>query len=177
MPQEPESRSVPRWLVWLVIVLGLAILILLPAVLMTLAKVRGASAAQDEATVREAMARYAAAQVEYRRDHAQPDGGSTYAAELPMLRGLAPDGMIAAWGPGGTPWRGYLFREAKSIDGVPIEWADDFALSAVPARYGQPSRLSFIVVTGGTVRDEDRGAGAGFVEDCRCARAGADARR
>jgi hypothetical protein len=65
--------------------------------------------------------------------------------------------FAAARGPRGKPYRGYLFKDMKTIYGKPINWAVDYGLCATPAQYGRTGRRTFIVVTDGVVWSKDLG--------------------
>jgi hypothetical protein len=65
--------------------------------------------------------------------------------------------MAAAVGATGKPWDGYLFKDMASIGTVKIDWINDYACCATPAKYGGETRLTFIVCTNGTVFCKDLG--------------------
>jgi hypothetical protein len=115
----------------------------------------------------EALRAYCKAQKEYRRVDHDDDGKLEYASSLDELAdlGLIPAEMADARGMKGTPYRGYLFREIKTIAGKPVDWQYDYALSAIPAKYGRTGYRTFIVSTNEFIMGPDRGRGAGFVDD------------
>jgi hypothetical protein len=115
----------------------------------------------------EALRVYVKAQAEYRRGDYDGDGQLEYSDSLEELAdlGLIPPEMANARGRGGIPYGGYLFRELKTIAGKPIDWQYDFAISAIPARYGKTGYRTFVVSTNGTIMGPDLGPGTGFVDD------------
>ncbi len=52
----------------------------------------------------------------------------------------------------------------KTIGGKKINWVDDYALCATPAKYGVTGRRTFIINTSGTVWGKDLGKSE-FVKD------------
>jgi hypothetical protein len=121
---------------------------------------------QNEFAAIVALRGYANAQVLYRREARKSrDGKPCYADKLAKLGELLPKGMADAWGAGGKPYHGYLFQEIKTIGGQPVQWADDYACCAIPARHGQSGVRTFILATNGTIFPKDRGPGGGFVDD------------
>jgi hypothetical protein len=154
--EPPKPRKSRRILLWI-----LAVAFLLAAAVAALPIALSLRDANECQAVG-AMRSYAEAQVKRRRSGAVDPG---YAKELPQLRGLLPDEIIAAWGPNGRPYHGYLFREMKTIGGQPIDWSADFGISAVPAKYGVFSRRSFILMTNGTTFGHDWGRQVEFFDD------------
>ena len=120
---------------------------------------------RNEIAAVSALKQYAEAQVVYRRDRSAAAGGQvSYADQIPKLRGLLADEIIAAHGPNGRPYHGYLFLEiSKFDDGSLLGWTDDFAICAIPARYGATSRRSFIMSTNATILGLDLGGESRFV--------------
>lgn len=52
---------------------------------------------------------------------------------------------------------GYFFVDMLAIGGVKINWVDDYALCAIPAKYGGKTKRTFIINTNGTVFGKDTG--------------------
>ena len=109
--------------------------------------------------------------------HSQPREGSTkihYAEDYTRLadfpdapeeaRKLVDAAFAAARGVNGTPKRGYLYREARTIFGAPINWDGDYAICAIPAVYGKTGRKTYLMKTDGDVWEQDLGK-AEFVAD------------
>ncbi len=112
-----------------------------------------------------AMRAYVEAQYEYRSAHCNPKGQPVFADQLLKLKGLLPDDFIAARGPNGRPYHGYLFMEIQKFDnGVPVDPSGDFAMCATPAVYGQTGYRTFIVATNGLVMGVDFPDGRRFVD-------------
>jgi len=65
--------------------------------------------------------------------------------------------FAAARGERGEPLHGYLFREMRTIWGIPINWDGDFAICAAPAKYGETGRKTYIMKTDGEVWAKDPG--------------------
>ncbi len=109
---------------------------------------------------------YADAQIAYYRNHQATHGGAgRFLDDISGFKGKLPDELIAAHGANGAPYHGYLFLEISEFDnGVPLNWTDDFAMCAIPARYGVTGRNTFMVATAGTVFAYDRGEERGFVK-------------
>jgi hypothetical protein len=101
----------------------------------------------SEIYAQHALRDYMEAQSRFRCAALREHGQLVFADSLQKLKGLLPPEMIAAHGPGGKPWRGYLFLEMKTIAGVPIDWRREFAMCAIPARYGRDGYRTFIVAT------------------------------
>jgi type II secretory pathway pseudopilin PulG len=118
---------------------------------------------------------YATAQAAYHRNDWDGDGKQEYASDLRELcmpkdfdgsGSWCPtidDAFAAATSPQ-TPKHGYWFKDMATIGGKPINWATDFALCAMPARYGRTGYHVFIVSTNGTVWGKDLGKSE-FVAD------------
>jgi type II secretory pathway pseudopilin PulG len=159
----PAQKKMPVW-AWLLIgcgglvVVGFVGSIVAAIALPSLMHARGA--ANETAAVANLRA-YASAQAMYQRTN------RTYADQLPKLAagGLADPRLIAAYGSAGSPKNGYLFSEPKTIGGQAIDFKVDFALCAVPAKYGAGGRRAFIVGSSGLVYCKDLGPGGTFVDD------------
>jgi len=122
------------------------------------------------------MRSYASAQSMYHRNDWDGDTELEYATPFPRLNtdvdgAGTPIQLIdtafaeATGGADRKAKRGYTFRDMKTIGRKPINWADDYALCAVPLIYGRTGYCTLIVSTNGTVWCKDRGKGAGFVDD------------
>ena len=133
--------------------------------------------APNEAKIPPLLQKYAVAQTAYRRKDFDKDQTLEYAEKLPALvqdlNGIAkrngkkpylPDALGAAHGQKGKPLHGYLFREMRSIWGIPINWDGDFAICATPAQYGETGRKTYIMRTDGEVWAKDLGESS-FVKD------------
>ena len=167
MPEAGEQTTKPprtwrpmaAWTGALLLALGLvwfvAAVVVLPRILRP----------RTEASIVAALRDYSEAQFRFKRSKAAGAGQESFADQLPKLRGLLPDEVIAAWGPSGKPYHGYLFRELKTIAGQPVDWLNDFGVCAIPAKYGVASRRSFILTTNGTVFGHDWGKQVEFFED------------
>jgi hypothetical protein len=114
-----------------------------------------------------AVRAYCSAQTIYRRKDRDGDGKLEYADSLAKLAQaeLIPSGMAAARGLKGKPYRGYIFLEGKTIAGTPIDWAHDYMISAIPAKYGATGRKVFVVSTNATVFAYDMGPNPKFRVD------------
>jgi hypothetical protein len=113
--------------------------------------------ASQEANACQSLRNYIVAQEAFRRAACNGKGEPTFADALPKLRKLLPAEFIAAHGSRGTPYHGYIFREMKTIGGVPINWTSDFAICAIPARYGVTGFRTFIVTSTGFICGRDCG--------------------
>jgi len=114
------------------------------------------------------MRKYCAAQEAYKKTDWNGDGKLAYAtslAELYSRTKMIPEGMMRAHGRNGTPYKGYLFLECKTMAAKKINWKHDYALCAIPATYGKTAVISLIVNTNGTVFAADLGPKGTFDED------------
>ncbi|HOX07369.1 MAG TPA: DUF2950 family protein [Planctomycetota bacterium] len=109
---------------------------------------------------------YAAAQTMFRRNDWDGNKVLEYADDFSKLNTtkdaegnpiqLIDAAFAAATGPG-SPKHGYYFVNMKTIGGAKIDWANDFALCAVPAVYGRTGYRTFIINTNGTTFGIDNG--------------------
>jgi hypothetical protein len=116
---------------------------------------------------------YAKAQATYHRNAWAKDDKLTYATPFNLLNTqrdstgkpimLLHSAIASAMSPSG-PRHGYYFADMETIDGKPIDWAKDFALCVMPARYGRTGYQVFIVKTDGVVWCQDLGKSE-FVSD------------
>jgi hypothetical protein len=120
-----------------------------------------------------ALRAYCAAQALYHRTDWDGDGTLTYATPFTLLHdqpdehGLPVQFIhpeLAAAAGSDRPCRGYVFKDLRTICGIPIDWMNDYALCAVPLEYGVTGRRTFIVSTNGAIMELDR-ADATFVSD------------
>jgi hypothetical protein len=109
---------------------------------------------------------YASAQSMYKRNDWDADATLEYAVPFSLLN-TEPDGngnpiqlidkiFKAAVSPK-KPKFGYFFVDMRTIAGTAIDWVNDYALCAIPAKYGGATRNTFIVATNGTVFSRDIG--------------------
>jgi hypothetical protein len=113
-----------------------------------------------------ALGIYVAAQSKYRHTDWDKDGELEYCRDyarglnrrmgIPPVEGVS-SAFAAARGPEGTPMWGYRFLEMETIASRPIEWVNDFALCATPAKYGEIGIYTMIVATDGVVWYKDFG--------------------
>jgi hypothetical protein len=162
-PLRPRSRRF-----WILAVAAAVILIAGLAVL--LERAYWSHKAFLETSAVAAMKQYAAEQEIYKKTDWDGDGKFVYADTLDKLAavGLIDKEFAQARGRQGKPWRGYLFLEMKTIGGAPIDWSSDYALCAIPARYGVTGYRTFITKIGGPLCGRDCGCDGGpvgFVED------------
>ena len=135
--------------------------------------VRARRQAAEDRIVRQLKA-YCQAQYAFHRESRTGSGKLDYVRDYRTLVGFqdAPEdsrklldaAFAAARGPDGAPKHGYLYREMRSIMGLPINWQGDFAICAIPAKYGETGRKTFIMKTDGDVWSRDPGK-AEFLED------------
>lgn len=129
--------------------------------------------APNEAKIPPLLQKYAVAQTAYHRKDFDKDQTLEYAEKLPVLvkdlkefakgggkKPYLPDALGAAHGEKGKPFHGYLFMECKSLKSdtgaeQKIDWVNDYALCATPAKYGQTGRRTFIINTNGKVWCKD----------------------
>jgi hypothetical protein len=117
---------------------------------------------------------YVEAQEIYRRGNREGNGKPTYAHPFTKLGtgdldgggGRVPliDSAFAAATSPDSPKHGYWFKDMETIGGKPIDWTKDFALCAMPARYGKTGWRVFIIKTDGTTWAKDLGR-SDFVAD------------
>ena len=118
---------------------------------------------------------YALAQSTYKRTDWDGDWVLVYATPYTKLYSqkdkagkpiqLISPALAGAQGATGAHLFGYLYQDMETIGGAKIDWADEFALCATPARYGEHrSRSTFIVSSSGTVWYKDLGKSE-FVKD------------
>ena len=117
---------------------------------------------------------YAEAQIMFHRGDWDNDGELEYATPYTLLNtctdgignpiGCVDSAFATAQGPDGAPKHGYLFQDMETISGKPIDWKNDYALCATPARYGKSGYRTFIVSTDGTVWGKDLGKSR-FIKD------------
>jgi hypothetical protein len=158
-----------------VVVIVLAVLAIILVVLIRLPSSRADWRDECEASAAGRLRSYYSAQIIYRRADRDGDGAQEYADKLPELvetklpdgrpLGLLDAGFLSAYGDGGKPVSGYVFRECRSIGGRPIDWAKELALCAAPAEASRGVKwATFIVDSDGVVwrraRDDK-----GFVDD------------
>ncbi len=65
--------------------------------------------------------------------------------------------LAAARGSKGQPLGGYLFLEMRTIWKIPINWEGDYAICAIPARYGEDGKKTYIMKTDGDIWSKDLG--------------------
>jgi hypothetical protein len=114
-----------------------------------------------------AMRAYAAAQSTYHRNDWDGDGKLGYAHPFTLMgkctdeaaRGSIQlvDAAFAAASSPQAPRHGYWFKDMETMAGKPIDWSRDFALCAMPAKYGGARRRTFLVSADGTVWGKDLG--------------------
>ena len=161
-------RVIPGLLV--VLVVGVVVAIAIPGLFPTRRHA-------DEAKAVGSLRVYAEAQIMSHRgdwvDSGTP-GVLEYAHPYPKLYSKLENGVpialidesfATARGPNGTPRHGYLFLDMKTIGGKKINWVDDYALCATPAKYGSTGRRTFFINTTGTVWGKDLGESK-FLKDC-----------
>ena len=117
---------------------------------------------------------YAGSQTIYHRNDWDHDRRLSYAHPFTLMSTCADgtaggsirllDEAFAAASSPQTPKHGYWFKDMETIGGRPIDWSRDFALCAMPAKYGGARRRTFLVSTAGTVWGKDLGK-SGFVAD------------
>ncbi len=156
-PYEPPKARKRRLVAVLLGVMGL--LVVSVAAPMAIKSIRKA----NETHAVSALRQYAEAQMATRRQQHNL-GSPTYADRLASLQDLLPMEIVAAHGPEGTPYHGYLFRECRTFAGAPIDWSQDYALCATPASYGLLRRQTFLIATNGCIFGWDLGQ-SGFVDD------------
>ena len=161
-PPVEKKRSRRIYIYW-----GVALTPLLVAGIFCWLAVTRRPAERPEVGAVQAMRRYAEAQNAYHKTDWNGDGKYTYAKTLKELSDarLIPEEMAAASGPNGKPYNGYLYLELKTVGGVPINWVDDFALCAIPAKYGKDGYRTFVVATHETIFGFDQGPKTDFVRD------------
>jgi hypothetical protein len=131
----------------------------------------GGQVAANEVKIPSVMKAYAVAQTSYHREDFDKDQLMEYADKLPQLakdladfaksngaKSSLPEGLAAAYGQDGKPLHGYVFKECQTFGAnQKIDWVNDYALCATPAKYGQTGRKTFIINTNGQVWAKDLG--------------------
>ncbi len=119
---------------------------------------RAARKSAREAGVVNACREYANAQRKFYRGDRDGDGQFEFAEKLIQLGSIDISGgrtlvlidkEFGQAGDGKTPYRGYLFREIPTINGVLIDPCENYALCATPAEYGVSGQRTFIVSSNG----------------------------
>ena len=154
--EPPKSRR--SW--WAFLWIGAAVLVAAGA---AAAPIAAALRNSEEKRTIGALRAYAEAQLQFLHQSREA-GHAGFAEDLAQLRGLLPPAMIAAHGPGGARYHGYLFQEGRTIAGQPVDWSQDFLLCATPAEYGLLHRRTFVIDTNGCAFGWDLGQ-SGFVHD------------
>jgi hypothetical protein len=137
----------------------------------------GAQVGANEAKIPGLLRSYAAAQSAYHRHDFDKDKMMEYSDSLTVLvkdlkafvkgtkeKPFLSDAFGAAHGENGKPLHGYLFKECKEIrgeggPGQKIDWVNDYALCATPAKYGETGKRTFVINTNGQVWAKDLGKG------------------
>ena len=176
---EPPPRKMPVW-AWVLIGCGGAaflfvmISIIAAIAIPSLLAARSASRVSSETAAVGSCRAYAGSQTIYHRNDWDHDGRLSYAHPFTLMSTcvdgtaggsirLLDEAFAAASSPK-TPKHGYWFKDMETLGGRPIDWSNDFALCAMPAKYGGARRRTFLVSTAGTVWGKDLGK-SGFVAD------------
>jgi hypothetical protein len=114
---------------------------------------------------------YAAAQEQYRLLEGAYADRVALLVEKPGPDGrplnLLPFLIAAAARPEGAPYAGYRYAEMKTVAGRPVDWKNEFALSAYPqgSEEGASGKRSLIISTDGAVWSRECAEGAGPTDD------------